>query len=354
MAQRLRRALAAFLWLQAACWAAPAARAQEPAGPLEVRFLNVGQSDAILVRCPDGEHYLLIDSGDTRYPGSQQAFRNALTAEFAGKPQPWRIALVIASHPHTDHIGSLQWLLEHPSFEVDTYVDNGQTFDTATWARLEQVRRRLVSEGRLNYISGREAPFAELELCPNHGVRVHLLVPWAVHSLSDPNDRSVVVRLEYGETSFLFTGDAETHAEDVLLNEIDEEQRRKLDVDVLKAGHHGSDTSSGAGFIQAASPVVIVVSSGQKEVGTNVRYKHPRLSTLRSYADWFRNRDAQAHPLDGRVWAYDAQAKSWRQHTRRLGLWVTPKDGAVTIRSDGHTLEIQTEENGVPVTITPP
>lgn len=317
----------------AATWPFPAA-AQPAEGLLEVHYIDVGQADAILVRCPDGEHYLLIDSGDTRYPGSSDAFRAYLQQEFSDKPKPWQLAVVVASHPHADHIGSMQWVLE--KFEVDTYVDNGQHYDSAMFGRLNKLRIKLVKDGKLDYIDGKKTPFAELDFCSHPDIHAQIFVPWAVRDLSDTNDRSVLVRLTYGNTSFLFTGDAEAHAEEVLLNDLEEEQRDKLDVDILKAGHHGSDTSSTAEFVAAVSPEeAIVVSSGKKGVGTNSRYKHPRFSTLRTFADWFRNSDKEKHKLDGRVWAFDAKSRRWRQHTRRHGLWVTPKDGTVIIRANG-------------------
>lgn len=330
-----------LLFLAVVSWTAHQLPAQESTARLEVRFIDVGQADAILVRCPDGEHYLLIDAGDTRYPGSSAAFRAYLLREFEGKPKPWKIALVIASHPHADHIGSMQWVLEN--FDVETFVDNGQKFESTTWVNLDRVRRKQVERAELTYVNGKEVGRAELEFCPDPLVTVEILVPWAIRSLSDTNDRSVIVRLTYKDTSFLFVGDAEAHAEEVMLA-LEEELRQKLDVDVLKVGHHGSDTSSTSEFVVAVSPELAVVSSGKKGVGTNARYKHPRFSTLLTYTNWLKNRDGDAHPPNGRVWAFDAVRGRWRQHTRRAGLWMTPKDGTVIVRSDGETLALELEE----------
>ncbi len=320
-------------------------------GPLEVKFLNVGQADAILIRCPDGNHYLLIDSGDTRYPGSSAAFRAAMNKEFQGKPKPWKITLAVASHPHADHIGSMQWVLEN--FDVDTYVDNGQrNCETTMCANLDRVRKRQVKNNELTYISGKEVGFADLDFCPL--VHVRLMVPWAVHNLSDTNDRSVVLRLSYEKTSFLFVGDAHTEAEAAMLGDFEEQDRKDLHVTVLKVGHHGSDTSSGLPFINAVNPATVVVSCGKKQVGTNERYKHPRFSTLQNYDNWFRDHDPSLHPSDGRVWAYNASKKRWQQETRLVGLWVTDTDGMVVMRSDGAKIDVSTEKNSLQMTITPP
>ena len=313
-------------------------RAQETSDTLEVHFINVGQADAALIRCPDGENFMLIDAADNRYPGSVAAFRGYIERQFQGRAKPWRLRTVVASHPHADHIASMKWVLEN--FDVGTYVDNGQKYDSATFSRLNAFRRKQVDAGKLLYIDGRDEPFAELDPCEDENVTAQIIVPWAEHSLSDTNDRSVVVRLDFGNTSFLFVGDAEKHAEEVMLNELDEEHRKLLDVDVLKVGHHGSDTSSTAEFVSAVSPQIAIVSSGVKDVGTNKRYKHPRLSTMQTYADWLKNLDSEAHPLDGLVHAYQKSKERWQQHKRRQGVWVTPKDGTVIVRSDGTNLDI--------------
>lgn len=345
-----KKPITEVLWilLLAGAWIAPQAWAQDQAPRLEVTYIDVGQGDAILIRCPEGTHYLLIDSGDTRYPGSSDAFRSHLRQEFQDKPQPWTITLAVASHPHADHIGSMQWVLEN--FDVETYVDNGQKYDSATFGRLNKLRRKLVEEGKLDYISGSEFGFGSVDFCPL--VKVSLLVPWALESLSDTNDRSVMVRVDFEDTSFLFVGDAEEPAEEILLHR-SEEESSELDVDVLKAGHHGSHTSSTADFVAAVSPDVVVISCGKKGVGTNRRYKHPRWGTVKRFSNWFKNHDRDRHPLDGRVWAFDGAQGKWRQHRRREQLWVTPKDGSVTLVSDGQTFAIQTEE-GAPQTFPPP
>lgn len=326
----------AVIWLLMAvpCWPQPPV----PTGKLEVHFISVGQADAALIRCPDGDHYMLVDSGDQnkRYPGSETAFRNYMNQVFTGKPR--RLTAVIASHPHTDHIASVKWVLDN--FAVGTYVDNGQKYDSATWAALDKRVRQLRKSGKLSYVNGYQTRYGELEFCPR--LQTEILVPWAWENLSNPNDRSVLVRLTYNKISFLFTGDAEEHAEEVLLDKIEPELRERLDVDVLKVGHHGSDTSSTARFVQVASPSVAVVSVGQRDVGTNSGYRHPRLSTLNTFADLFKKRP-DAHPLDGKVWAYNKKTEKWAQHQRRQGIWLTIQDGTVILRSDGSSPDPEIE-----------
>ena len=311
-------------------------------GKLVAKFFDVGQADASLITCPDGQHKLLIDAADNRYPASQEKFRNAMTQAFSGGNR--RIEVVVSSHPHADHISSMNWVLTN--FTVGTYVDNGQKYDSTTFGTLETTRRKLVKNGQLKYIDGRANSFNTVNFCPL--VEVQLLSAWAVQEMSDPNDRSVAVRIKHGERTFLFLGDIEGEAEHVMLSAFTPEQHALLNVDVLKVGHHGSDTSSGAELINAVSPQAAVVSCGDKDVGTNKGYKHPRLSTIRNYDHWFKNLGTN-HPSllsqapSGNLWAYDALKKKWVQEKRPAGVWFTPHDGAITIRSDGQTLEVERE-----------
>ena len=321
----------------AAVLAAAPARAQS--GRLEVHYIDVGQGDAILVRCPDGGHHMVIDSGELnfRYPHSADQFQAYLNQQFANLPR--RIDVVVASHPHSDHISSLEWVFQN--FAVGTYVDNGQKFDSPTWARLDKLVRQRVKDGQLEYVNAKKKAFGDLELCAD--VQLEVMAAWALKDLSDTNDRSVIARLTYRATSFLFVGDAHKAAEDVLMSLLPEEQRAKLDVDVLKVGHHGSATSSDPRFVSAVSPTVAVISSGKKEVGTNGTFKHPRSVTVQTLLDHFKQLDSADHrhpATNDRIWVFNSDEGSWNQRQRRRGLCVTAKDGTVVLKSDGAQIEV--------------
>lgn len=310
----------------------------EAASPrLKLQMFDVGQGDALLVTCPDGKHQLLIDSGCNKYPRSQENFRRSLAAALAHDPNRV-LELAIASHPHSDHIGGMLWVLK--TYKVGTYVDNGHRHDTATYGDLQRLRVRLSNEQGLRYIDGTEDSGSEVSFCPE--VRVRLVTP-AAHDddLDHPNDLSVGVRLDYKGKSFLFVGDMEEQAEESWHGQ-SAAVRDLANVDVLKVGHHGSDTSSSARFVQLASPEIVLVSCGARDVGTNARYMHPRASTLETYADWFRNNPPPVTANDQRVPAYNKTKKAWANVRRPPGMWLTSVDGEVTIETDGTSYFVTT------------
>lgn len=308
------------------------------AGELAVKFLNVGQADAILITCPHGTHRLLIDSGDKQYPKSQENFRAAMTNEVG--PGGAKLTVAVASHPHRDHIAGMEWVLMN--YAVGTYVDNGQKTDGDMFGTLDKTRSRLQNSGKLKYVNGKKEAFSTVKFCSE--VKMKVFAPWAVAPLSGPNNCSVAVHLQHGSNTFLFVGDMEKQAEAVMLNKFTPEQSKLLDVDVLKVGHHSAETSSTAEFVNRVSPDIAVISCGKPGVGTNggkKAYNHPRLSTVRVFADWFKIHPPAIIAPQDEVAAHDGEA--WKQEERPAGIWITPSDGTVTIRSDGKKLKVETE-----------
>lgn len=293
-------------------------------GLLRVFIINVGQADAILIRCPDGEHEMLIDAGDTRYPGSADSFRQQLTLL---QPDDDPIEVVIATHPHADHIGSMAWVLQE--YQVDLYVDSGRNSTSTTFGNVE-AQLALHSVPRAHV---RES-VPDVDFCPRADVSAIVLRPSGYGTLSDANDVSVVVRVDYGARSFLFVGDAEDHEEAQLL--ADPSTAGMLDCDFLKAGHHGSDTSSTPEFLWAVTPELVVISSGAPGVGTNVGYKHPRLGTVDELLNFVRG-DPGIRALP----AYDADAKRWTLRGLEQALYCTALDGDLVFVCDGHTIELE-------------
>ncbi|OHA14085.1 MAG: hypothetical protein A2909_02705 [Candidatus Tagabacteria bacterium RIFCSPLOWO2_01_FULL_39_11] len=219
---------------------------------LTVAFLDVGQGDAILIDTP-GDQQILIDGG----------LNKQVLAELS-KVMPFydrSIDVVIATHPDQDHISGLLDVLER--YEVDFVVEPGVESATAVYEGLEN----LIGEKGIKKILARRG----MKLVLGENAYLLILFPDRDVSGMDTNDASIVAKLVYGNTSFLFTGDSPKKIEEYLVF-IDKEN---LDVDVLKAGHHGSKTSSSESFIGYTSPEYAIISAGE-----NNRYGHPHKEVL--------------------------------------------------------------------------
>jgi len=212
---------------------------------LTVHFIDVGQGDSILVDL--GETEVLIDGGD-KLPGVVEYLN-----DYIDDP----LEVMVATHPHADHIGGLIGVLD--AFEVDEIWLNG---DTSTSKTYSQFMLAINSEGAEVYEARR-----------GNTIEVGGLVFDVLHpvSLSDTtNNNSIVLSLSYGEIDFLFTGDAEQQAESNML-----ETGILRDVEILKVGHHGSRTASSQAFLAAVQPDVAIYMAG---LGN--QYGHPHAETI--------------------------------------------------------------------------
>lgn len=214
---------------------------------LTVHYMDVGQGDAILLAC--GGEYMLIDAGDNDQGTTVQ---NYLT-----KQGVKTLKYVVGTHPDADHIGGLDVILY--KFNCQTVMMPDVESDTATYrdvldAMKEKGYRNTVPKAGTSYELG-DASF---------------VIAGPVNSYEDTNNHSIVIRLTHGDNTFLFTGDMEEEAEDDLLKE-----KVSLQADVLKAGHHGSRSSSSQAFLEAVSPAYAVISCGEDN-----SYGHPHAQTL--------------------------------------------------------------------------
>lgn len=258
-------------------WTRPAA---------EVLYFDVGQGDAALIRTRSGANWL-VDTG-VFSPGYESGGRTIL-------PVLRRLGVnklngVILSHPHADHVGGTLSILE--SIRVDTLYEADYPAGSAVVAGYRAAARRngvpivFLRDGRT------------IDMSP--GIRARVLGPIDPEHHNDPNTASVVIRLEVGMISFLFTGDADEEAESLLLDRYEP----LIKSTVLKAGHHGSRTSSSIPFMQAVHPDHVVVSLGLQN-----RYRHPHAEAVAR----LRSSGAEIHftSLKAAVWMATDGTKIW-------------------------------------------
>ncbi len=259
-----------------------------PLRDVELHVLDVGQGDAVALRTDRG-NWVLFDAGRAWKKGDAG---RTVVVPYVRRRGGDVLGLVL-SHPHADHVGgaaSLVRWLRPPVLWDPAYVGPTQSYrDALSVAVSRGTEWRRVAPG--------DSMVAD-------GVTITFLAPdsaWTA-SLDDPNEASAVALVRYGETRLLLTGDAERGEEEWLLRHA----RDLLDVDVLKVAHHGSRTSSGADFLDAATPRLALIS-----VGAENAYRHPNDEVLE------------------------------RLRERRVRVLRTDHHGAIVVRTDGTDIRVR-------------
>ncbi len=214
---------------------------------LRVNFIDVGQGDSEFIELPNGET-LLIDAGTNETGADVVNYIESLGYS--------SIDYVVGTHPHEDHIGGLDDVIR--SFDVESVYMPKVTADTKTFEDVLDA----VDEKGLTINTAK----AGVTLVDSDGLSVKMLAP-VLDEYDNTNDYSAVIRIVYDDTSFIFMGDAEQYAEDLITGDVDS--------DVLKVGHHGSSTSTGEAFLERVSPSYAVISCG---LGNS--YGHPHTETI--------------------------------------------------------------------------
>jgi len=260
-------------------------------GTLEAHFISVGQSASTLIISPSGET-MLVDTGHYRDDGAH-------VLAYLRRHNINRIDHLVTSHADADHIGGHAAVVNYYESEADgvgAVYDPGVAASTQTYAAyLDAVAAHNVTLYETR--EGDTIPFA--------GVDVAVLGPPEPYlDGNDRNGNNLVVKLTHGETSLLLTGDAETDQEKYLATTYGDQ----LDTTVLKAGHHGSASSSTSPFLDAARPQVVVISSAYDS-----QYGHPHEEVLERLGD------------------------------RSIPTYWTATHGNVVFTSDGRTLTVATQ-----------
>ena len=216
---------------------------------LFVHFIDVGQGDSILLES-SGE-FVLVDAGEKDYGKTVVDFINSRSAD--------SLKYVIATHPHSDHIGGMEYVLDRVKAESFITAETDQ--DTNRWLKTLDA----VDRNGLDYID------AEVGATYSFGTSQFTILAPNSDSYSGYNDYSVVTKVTCGDISYMLTGDAEKTSEKEMLH-----SGADLSADVLKLGHHGSSTSSTAAFLKAVAPEYAVISCGK-----NNDYGHPHEETMK-------------------------------------------------------------------------
>lgn len=209
---------------------------------LEVSFFDVGQGDSIFIQTPQ-KHQILIDGG----PGYTKVL-DGLSREMPFNDK--EIDLIVLSHPESDHLTGLLSVLEN--YKVDNILWTGIERDGE---KFESWKRMIVEEGVNIYYADKG------DRVVINDVVLEIVYPLSSvkgKEVDDSNDTSVVAKLSYGESSFLFTGDISSKTEKLL---------EDIDVDVLKVSHHGSKYSTSDDLISKTSPLLSVIQVGKNSYG---------------------------------------------------------------------------------------
>ena len=271
---------------------------------LRVDFLNVGQADCALLSTKG--HYMVIDGGNN---GDADTILSYLEGQGVEK-----LDAVVGTHPHEDHIGSLDAIINH--FDVDAVYMPKIMHTSKTF---EDVLDAVANKG-LKIKSPDPGDTIDF-----NGLEIEVLGPQREYK--DFNNNSIVLKVNAGETAFLFTGDAEETAEkDILQADYD------LQADVLKVGHHGSSTSSSQAFLQAVKPKYAVIS-----VGVGNSYHHPEeeaLQRLQSIGAEIYRTDLQGNIVcttDGKNIAFNCNSVSGTEVYADAARHNTPAEEVVYI-----------------------
>jgi competence protein ComEC len=217
---------------------------------LQVHFIDVGQGDSILIQVNNKN--LLIDSGPNKSEDKLKKYLKKLNIS--------KFDYIIATHPHEDHIGNMSYIINN--FDVlNFYAPKVENSTKAFETMVESLIRKDLK------IKVLKANIKSIDLGKN--IVVDVFSPFS-NSYEDLNNYSPIVKISYGNTSFLFTGDAEELSENEVLN-----AGFDLKCDVLKIGHHGSSSSTSEKFLKASNPSIAVIS-----VGEDNTYGHPTDTVL--------------------------------------------------------------------------
>ena len=248
-------------------------------GEVFFHFIDVGQGDSILVTTSDGN--ILIDT-------SEQSARDELTA-YLEKAGVTKLKYLVLTHPDADHIGNADYIIEN--YDIENIIMTDYAATSKTYERMLDA----IEKKDVNVIIPKPGDEFTVGALKNT-----VIAP--TEEYDDPNEMSIVIKAVYGNTSVMLTGDAEVESEGDTVGYWKSED---LKCDILKVGHHGSDTSTTKKFLEAVAPDFAVISCGEGN-----KYGHPKSEILDKLS------------------------------AAKIKVYRTDKDGSVIFRTDGKSFEI--------------
>lgn len=236
---------------------------------LQIHFIDVGQGDCSLIMYKDSA--MLIDCGE--------AEEAKTVISYIKKQGIEKLDYVVATHPHSDHMGAMSYIISE--FEIGKVIAPRVKDElTPTSKVYKNFLQALKSKG-LKLTAAKPKTSYSFKKSDEDDAPPQFEILAPLKDYDDLNNYSVVLRLTYGSTSYLFTGDAEKIAESDILDE-----GENVDSDVLKVGHHGSSTSTSEEFLEAVSPEKCVIQYGEGN-----SYGHPHAETIDAIenfgAEWY-------------------------------------------------------------------
>ena len=256
--------------------------AEAAAKSMKVHYIDTGQGDSIYIKTAAGDD-IVIDAGNGN--GSK-------TITYLRKQGVKDIEVLISTHPDADHMGGMNDVLH--SYPVKSVYAPNVTHTTQVYKDFKKVVK---AEG-LQIKTVKKGTTIKLK-----GVKATFLAPLKSYSKSDLNNWSAVLKLTYGNRSFLFTGDAETKSEEDMIN-----SKQNVLADVLKVGHHGAKTSTSDKFLKKVKPKHAVISVGKQN-----KYGHPDKTVLN------------------------------RLKNNNVNVYRTDKQGSIVATTDGNKLTFNTK-----------
>lgn len=249
-----------------------------PGENLTVYVFDVGQADCILIE-NNGE-YMIIDAGNN--PDGKLVVKQLQSMGIT------EIKYAVGTHAHEDHIGGLDKVID--AFDIGVLFMPGNEYDSATYrdvvkaAEAKDIEKVAPEIGYIFYVGSAKCEIMAID-----------------NENEDPNLNSIMIEVTYGNNKFLFTGDAEIP---------NEETRLWNDIDVLKAGHHGSSTSTGEDFMEQIQPEIVLIS-----VGEGNSYGHPHKETMDLFEEY------------------------------QVDIYRTDIQGTIVVTSDGNNCTVETFES---------